>query len=166
MKPGQSGPIFAQTLVCAALLSLVSCKEESGISFGNDRIDITHVVDLSDADLKNLTAILEKHDKSLYQIRLFEKGKVKSTAGTLSFCLSQAVLDEMTSEAAAKGSSDAAGQISAAVETRSKDSSPNVTPEPTAPSVGQSCNISVALKSEADELMRQVRPILEKYSKR
>lgn len=130
---------------------------------------------ITSEDQKALDAVLRKHNKSLYKIRTYDRGKVVKEQGTLENARIDQTLVAEANEAALRGVSFIALQIGSEHSAGTTGASPLPTntpfdnsankqlgPSPTPPPPPPNTN-TVLSPMEVQELVSRVAPILQKY---
>jgi hypothetical protein len=187
--------IFALGLLIAALISCQCIRNQSTASGrGSVQIDEHSVLipgtAISSADQDALNKIFRKYDGSLYRIAVYENGSLKKQIGTMDEMQMGEIAKEYSTNATANGLTSWINQIGARTHvthytptthvtraggsthvTRSGDTThvthPGDTTHVTHP--GQPTHVThpefASIDQESDSLVKEVTPILEKYSK-
>ena len=119
-------------------------KGMGGVTIKKDAIIMHAGTKLSKQDEKALNDVLKKYDKKLYLVGKFEKGELKKTSGEL------------------KINTKLQSELAKAKMTGSTDSTVGFYP---AGAVAVSENRTFTQKEDAQKLIQELKPILQKYSK-
>jgi hypothetical protein len=178
---------IALTIVLVASIIILSCvgqktqsSSRSKVTIQENGILIRPGTKLSESDDKAMNDILKNYDKSLYKIQTYEKGQLKRTQGSLR----NVFIDKATASAAAKamvetGSTQYVIQIGFLDKTHQSPTPPvpprreavgatdktHVQGTPTPPELGPTPDKTHQVDwRKSEELVKRLRPILEKYS--
>jgi hypothetical protein len=157
--------IFALGLFVVALLSCETIRNQSAASGHNVKIDPHSILipgtTISQQDQDAVTRIFKKYDSSLYRIAVYENGSFKRHIGKMSEMKIGAVAREYTNNATTSGLTNWTTQIGLTthVTTSTTAGSPTHVTTP-----GSSTHIT-KIQQKSDALVKEVTPILEKYSR-
>jgi hypothetical protein len=160
-------------------------RKSAKITFEDDTgITIHPFTQISERDEKAMNDVLKKYDKSLYKIQTYKEGKLQKTKGRLEdVYIARATIAELTEQKGTGGSARVLQVANISGPSRPPQVGPTrpskPAPTPTSPSKGSTSptnptrpaptptNPSGPPKDVSDvkELVRRLRPILEKYSK-
>ena len=184
--------IFSVGLFVAALLSCEAIRNQSAVSGHNAvKIDEHSVLipgtTISGEDRNAVTKIFKKYDSSLYRIAVYENGRLKKHIGKMSEMRIGEIAGEYTKNAKASGLSNWTMQIgfithvtaTAAgspthvtqggspthVTTTGSPTHVTTTGSPTHVTTQGSLTHITKIQPESDALVKEVTPILAKYSK-
>ena len=141
---------FVNLLVLGAgigwILTISGCarQKREAVTIQDDRIVIHPGTKLSEEDERMLNEVLKQYDTKLYRVETYENGELTKKLGELN-------LDEETASGLAK--SKAGGLNDRVVYITAGPSTKKMPPR------------SVTEEASGKELIKQVKPILEKYSK-
>jgi hypothetical protein len=168
------GLIFALGLFVVALLSCEAIRKQSATSVHNVKINAHSILipgtTISGEDRDAITKIFKKYDSSLYRIAVYENGGLKRHIGKMSEMQIGEVAREYSNNARASGLTNWTMQIGLTtnVMTTVKAGSPTHVTTAGSPTQvtthGSSTNIT-KIPQGSDALVKEVTPILEKYSK-
>ena len=157
-----------------ALLSCEAIRKQSGASGHNVKINAHSILipgtTISGEDRDAVTKIFKKYDSSLYRIAVYENGSLKRHIGKMSEMQIGEVAREYSNNARASGLTNWTTQIGLTthVMTTVKTGSPtHVTTagSPTHVTTHGSSTHITKIPQESDALVKEVTPILEKYSR-
>ena len=157
--------VYAALGVSIALI-VVACtitpKYGPDVSIHETFIEIYPGTKISSADEKALDAVLKKFNKSLYQIRTYDQGRLVKTRGSLADARIPHALVAEVNRAAQKGVSDSALKIGLGEGwlTYTKKNPSPVAP----PTFAVHPAPSPKELEDSERLVSRVRPILQKYS--
>jgi len=182
--------IFVVGLFVAALLSCEAVRRQSAVSGHNAvKIDEHSILipgtTISGEDQDAITKIFRKYDSSLYRIAVYENGNLKKHIGKMNEMQMGAIASEYTNNAKASGLTSWSMQIGISTHVTTTGSSTHVTQggNPThITTAGSSTHVTTTgspthvtthgssthitkIPTESDTLVKEVTPILEKYSK-
>jgi hypothetical protein len=169
-------------IVGMALLALAACVTLKSVHFGEHDVEILPKAHLSDPDCGELNKIVQKYDKRIYKIQAFQSGKVVATRGHLSEeYMRKGLVAEVMKQAQTMNFTGCALQAGLGSSTKkilesSGASGSSTHPTPAASEgFGTSSTHPVShgrpssthkLIEESDKLVRELKPILEKYNKK
>lgn len=175
--------IFALGLFVVALLSCEAIRNQSAVSGHNVKIDKHSILipgtTISGGDQDAVTKIFRKYDSSLYRIAVYENGSLKRHIGKMSEMQIGTIASEYTNNAKASGLTNWTMQIGLTTHVTTSVTGGSPTHVTTA---GSSTHVTTAgspthvttqgssthitkIPQESDALVKEVTPILEKYSK-
>jgi hypothetical protein len=173
--------IFALGLFIAALVSCESIRRQSAVAGSKPiKIDEHSVLipgtAISGEDQEAVGKIFKKYDSSLYRIAVYENGRLKKQLGKMSEMQMGTIASEYSGNAKASGLTNWAMKIGSPTHITTTGSPTHVTQggSPTHVTQGGSpTHITTAeitthitkIASKSDALVKEVTPILEKYSK-
>jgi hypothetical protein len=172
--------IFALGLFAAAILSCEAIRRQSAASGHNVKNDKQSILIpgtvISQEDRDAVTKIFKKYDSSLYRIAVYENGKLKRHIGKMSEIQVGAVAAEYTNNATTSGLTNWTMQIGLTTHVTTTGSPTHVTTagSPThITTAGNPTHVTTSgrgthvtkIQQESDALVKEVTPILEKYSK-
>jgi hypothetical protein len=182
--------IFVVGLFVAALLSCEAIRKQSTVSGHNAvKIDEHSVLipgtTISAEDQNAVTKIFRKYDSSLYRIAVYENGSLKKKIGKMDEMQIGAIAGEYTNNAKASGLTNWTMQIGRSTHVTTTGSPTHITTagSPThVTTTGSSTHVTTTgspthvtthgssthitkISPESDALVKEVTPILEKYSK-
>ena len=181
--------IFALSLLVAVLISCQCLRKRSGQ--GNVQIDEHSILipgtTISDADQEALNKIFRKYDGSLYRIAVYENGSWKRQIGKMDEMQIAEIKKDYTANATVNGLSSWIFQLGARTHVTHYGPTTHITRpgntthvttgetthvttgEPTHVTTGEPTHVThhgaASLEQESDALVKEVTPILEKYSK-
>jgi hypothetical protein len=166
--------IFALSLFVAALLSCEGIRRQSAAA-GGDRIKIDeHSVlipgtAISGEDREAVTKIFRKYDGSLYRIAVYKNGNVEKQLGKMSEMEIGPIAAEYSSNAKASGLTNWTMKIGNPTHIESAGNpthvgDPTHVGNPTHVATGRPTH-GATIAQTSDALVKEVTPILEKYSK-
>ena len=163
--------IFALSLFAAALLSCQEIRRQSAVA-GRDRVKIDeHSVlipgtAISGEDREAVTKIFRKYDGSLYRIAVYKNGSVEKQLGKMSEMEIGPIAAEYSSNAKASGLTNWTMKIGnpTHVGEPTHVGSPTHVGNPTHVPTGRPTHVATIAET-SDALVKEVTPILEKYSK-
>ena len=168
------GLIFVVGLFVAALLSCEAIRKQSAASGHNVKINAHSILirgtTISGEDRDAVTKIFKKYDSSLYRIAVYENGSLKRHIGKMSEMQIGEVAREYSNNARTSGLTNWTMQIGLTNHVTTSTTAGNSTHVTTAGSAthvtthGSSTHIT-KIPQESDALVKEVTPILEKYSK-
>jgi hypothetical protein len=166
--------IFALGLLVVVLLSCETIRKQSVASGQNIKIDKHSVLipgtTISQQDQDAVTRIFKKYDSSLYRIAVYENGSLKRHIGKMSEMQIGEVAREYSNNARASGLTNWTMQIGLTTHVMTSVTAGSPTHVTTAGSPthvtthGSSTHIT-KIPQESDALVKEVTPILEKYSR-
>jgi len=165
---------FALGLLIAALISCECIRTQSG--HGSVQIDEHSVLisgtAISAEDQAALNKIFRNYDSLLYRIGVYEKGSLKKQIGTMDEMQMGEIATEYSRNAAASGLTNWTNQLGSRTHVTRLDPTTHVTHPGDTTHVthpGQPTHVTrtdfASLDQESDALVKEVTPILEKYSK-
>lgn len=172
--------IFALGLFVVAFLSCETIRTQSVASGHNVKIDKHWILIpgtvISQGDRDTVTNIFKKYDSSLYRIAVYEKGGLKKHIGKMSEMQIGAVAAEYTNNATTSGLTNWTMQIGQTIHVTAAGSPTHITTagNPTHITTAENSTHVMAsgkgthitkIQQESDALVKEVAPILEKYSK-
>jgi hypothetical protein len=140
--------LIASVVIISCALNPMASEKAGKVTISDDMIVLHPLVQLSVADEKAMTAVLQKFRKSLYRIDTVENGRVVKTQGTLEMAKLTVAARAASSEGPGPGKSHQTGQI-----TCPKPCNDNTPP----------INANTATLAEKQKLIARLTPILEKY---
>jgi hypothetical protein len=157
--------LTAAIFLAAKVLVLAETKDDGNdykhVMIAEEGVIIPLKAKVSKDDCTKMNQILQKYDKSLYKIEMYVKGESKHSRGTLSeLCLDKRVYAQLTKDAQNSGLSDCTMQIGIKI---GPESGIKIGPESGIKIGPEKCPIDHA---KAKELVKKLKPILEKYTKR
>ena len=163
--------IFALSLFAGALLSCQEIRRQSAVA-GRDRVKIDeHSVlipgtAISGEDREAVTKIFRKYDGSLYRIAVYKNGSVEKQLGKMSEMEIGPIAAEYSSNAKASGLTNWTMKIGnpTHVGEPTHVGSPTHVGNPTHVPTGRPTHVATIAET-SDALVKEVTPILEKYSK-
>ena len=168
------GLIFALGLFVVALLSCEAIRKQSAASGHNVKINAHSILipgtTISGEDRDAVTKIFKKYESSLYRIAVYENGSLKRHIGKMSEMRIGEVAREYSNNARASGLTNWTMQIGSTTHVMTTVQAGSPTHITTAGSPthvtthGSSTHIT-KIPQESDALVKEVTPILEKYSK-
>jgi len=177
------GLIFAFGLFVVALLSCEAIRKQSAGSGHNVKINPHSILipgtTISGEDRDAVTKIFKKYDSSLYRIAVYENGSLKRHIGKMSEMQIGEVAREYSNNARASGLTNWTMQIGLTTHVTTSVAAGSATHVMTAGSPthvttagspthvtthGSSTHIT-KIPQESDALVKEVTPILEKYSR-
>lgn len=163
---------FALVLVVAALLSCEEVRRQSAGATPNPvKLDEHSVLiagtAISQGDQEAVNKIFEKYDSSLYRIAVFENGSLQKQLGKMSEIQVGVVASEYARKAKASGLTNWAAQIGNPTHVTTVGGTTHVTTggRPTHVTTPQFLTHVTKISQDSDALVKEVTPILEKYSK-
>jgi hypothetical protein len=176
--------IFALGLIVMAFLSCEAIRNQSAVS-GHDAVKIDeHSVlipgtTISQQDQGAVTKIFKRYNSSLYRIAVYENGSLKRHIGKMSEMQIGAIASEYTNNAKASGLTNWTMQVGLTthVTTSVQAGSPShvttagspthvtTAGSPTHVTTHGSSTHITKIQQESDALVKEVTPILAKYSK-
>jgi hypothetical protein len=166
--------IFALGLSVVALLSCEAIRNQSAASGHNVKINPHSILipgaTISQQDQDAVTRIFKKYDSSLYRIAVYENGSLKRHIGKMSEMQIGEVAREYSNNARASGLTNWTTQIGLTthVTTSTTAGSPThitTAGSPTHVTTSGSGTHITKIQQESDALVKEVTPILEKYSR-
>jgi hypothetical protein len=165
--------VLAVSIALIVVACTITQTHAPGVSINETSVQIYPGTKISSDDQKALDAVLKNFNKSLYQIRTYDRGKLVKTRGSLEDARIDQKLVAEVSKASQKGVSDSTlqlgnpqkftigwpNQASANVFT-SRASSPPPPPSPSTQPTPSSTELRVSKR-----LVSLVTPILQKYSR-
>ena len=169
--------IFALSLFVAALLSCEGIRRQSAAA-GRDRVKIDEHSALipgtaiSGEDREAVTKIFRKYDSSLYRIAVYKNGSVEKQLGKMSEMEIGPIAAEYSSNAKASGLTNWTMKIGTPPHAASAGNPTHVgdpthvaaAGNPTHAATGRPTHVATIAQA-SDALVKEVTPILEKYSK-
>jgi hypothetical protein len=154
-------------LVAATLIAVGGCctliKSMCNVEFGKQYAAILPEAAVSESDCDALNQILKKRDKALYKIQTYQNGKLIKTRGALDErFIREGLVSEVATKAKTTGFTGCALQAGVVEEAVWKSSS---TTKPPPQGFGRS-STTKKLVDAAEDLVKEVRPILEKYNRK
>jgi hypothetical protein len=169
--------IFALSLFVAALLSCEGIRRESAAA-GRDRIKIDeHSVlipgtAISGEDREAVTKIFKKYDGSLYRIAVYKNGSVEKQLGKMSEMQIGPIASEYSGNAKASGLTNWTMKIGNPTHMTDTGNPTHVGNPTHAAAAGNPTHVptgrpthGATIAETSDALVKEVTPILEKYSK-
>lgn len=173
--------IFASGLIVAALLSCEGIRRQSAGAGPNPiKVDEHSVLipgtAISEDDQEAVSNIFKKYDSSLYRIAVYENGGLKKQLGTMSEMQIGTIASEYSSNAKVSGFTNWAMKIGNTTHVTTVGNPNHVTTggSPThITTAGNPNHITTGgrpthvtkVSQDSDALVKEVTPILEKYSK-
>jgi hypothetical protein len=166
--------LVAGIIVFSCADNIHSTGARSKVTIQESGILIRPGTQLSEGDQKAMNDILKNYDKSLYKIQTYENGQLKRTQGKLSnMYIDKATASEAAKAMTEKGSSQYVIQIGFLDKTHQSPTPPQMNAltdkthqSPTPPAPSPSDKTHQTHGKEAEDLVKRLTPILEKYSGR
>lgn len=172
--------IFASGLFVAALVSCQGLRRQSAASPNPIKIDEHSILipgtTISEDDREAVINIFKKYDGSLYRIAVYENGRLKKHLGKMSEMQIGAVASQYSSNAKASGLTNWTMKIGSTTHITTGGSPTHITTggspthittggSPTHITTGGASTHITKIPQQSDALVKEVTPILEKYSK-
>ena len=170
--------IVAGIIVFSCADNIHSAGAGSKVTIQQSGILIRPGTKLSEGDQEAMNKILKSYDKSLYKIQTYENGQLKKTQGKLSsIYIDKATASEAARAMTEQGSTQYVIQIGFLNKTHQPSPTPppmyaltdktHQSPTPPAPTPSDKTHqMQGAQSKEAEDLVKRLTPILEKYSGR
>ena len=155
--------IFALGLLVVVLISCQCLRKRSqdAVRIEEHSILIPGTA-ISTADQEALSKIFRKYDRSLYRVAVYEKGSLKKQIGKMDEMQLADVTKDYSRNATATGLSSWIFQLGLRTHVTHYGPSTHVT-------TGQPTHVThpdfASIEQESDALVKEVTPVLEKYSK-
>jgi len=172
--------ILVVGLIVAALAACEGIRRQSGAGSKSLKMD-EHSVLISGAaisgeDQEAVSKIFKKYDGSLYRIAVYENGKLKKKIGKMSEMQIGPIASEYSRNAEASGLTNWTTQIGNPTHITTAGNPTHITTagnpthittggSPTHVTTAEKATHVTSISPESDALVKEVTPILEKYSK-